>query len=108
MLHFLDDFCQGAQHWLRYNERPEGSDAYGGVQGGRILFTIAVAYSMICDSGVWSDTERSRFYGLVSYLLSYLADLRDRTLMTKERTSEEAAIGRLICISERSDDDGTF
>lgn len=86
MLHFLDDFCQGAQHWLRYNERPEGSDAYGGVQGGRILFTIAVAYSMICDSGVWSDTERSRFYGLVSYLLSYLADLRDRTLMTKERT----------------------
>ena len=47
MLHFLDDFCQGAHHWIRYNERPEGSDAYGGVQGGRILFTIAVAYSMI-------------------------------------------------------------
>ena len=86
MLHFLDDFCQGAHHWLTFNERPEGSDAYGGVQGGRILFTIAVAYSMIKNSGVWSDKERSRFYGLVSYLLYYLADLRDRTLMTKERT----------------------
>ena len=79
MLHFLDDFCQGAHHWLRYNERPEGSDAYGGVQGGRILFTIAVAYSMIRDSGVWNKEERERFYGLVSYMLRYLADLRDRT-----------------------------
>ncbi len=86
MLHFLDDFCQGAHHWLRYNERPEGSDAYGGVQGGRILFTIAVAYSMIRDSGVWSKEEKERFYGLVSYMLRYLADLRDRTLLTKERT----------------------
>lgn len=86
MLHFLDDFCQGAHHWIRYNERPEGSDAYGGVQGGRILFTIAVAYSMIKNSGVWSDKEQSRFYELISYLLDYLADLRDRTLMTKERT----------------------
>ena len=85
MLHFLDDFCQGAHHWLRYNERPEGSDAYGGVQGGRILFTIAVAYSMIRDSGVWSKKETDRFYGLVSYMLRYLADLRDRTLLTKER-----------------------
>ena len=85
MLHFLDDFCQGAHHWLRYNERPEGSDAYGGVQGGRILFTIAVAYSMIRDSGVWNKEERERFYGLVSYMLRYLADLRDRTLLTKER-----------------------
>ena len=85
MLHFLDDFCQGAHHWLRYNERPEGSDAYGGVQGGRILFTIAVAYSMIRDSGVWSKEEKERFYGLVSYMLRYLADLRDRTLLTKER-----------------------
>ena len=85
MLHFLDDFCQGAHHWLRYNERPEGSDAYGGVQGGRILFTIAVAYSMIRDSGVWSKEEKKRFYGLVSYMLRYLADLRDRTLLTKER-----------------------
>lgn len=85
MLHFLDDFCQGAHHWLRYNERPEGSDAYGGVQGGRILFTIAVAYSMIRDSGVWNKEERDRFYGLVSYMMRYLADLRDRTLLTKER-----------------------
>lgn len=85
MLHFLDDFCQGAHHWLRYNERPEGSDAYGGVQGGRILFTIAVAYSMIRDSGVWNKKEKDRFYGLVSYMLRYLADLRDRTLLTKER-----------------------
>ena len=85
MLHFLDDFCQGAHHWLRYNERPEGSDAYGGVQGGRILFTIAVAYSMIRDSGVWNKEEKERFYGLVSYMLRYLADLRDRTLLTNER-----------------------
>ena len=85
MLHFLDDFCQGAHYWLRYNERPERSDAYGGVQGGRILFTIAVAYSMIRDSGVWNKEEKDRFYGLVSYMLRYLADLRDRTLLTKER-----------------------
>ena len=92
MLHFLDDFCQGAHHWLRYNERPEGSDAYGGVQGGRILFTIAVAYSMIRDSGVWNKEEKDRFYGLVSYMLRYLADLRDRTLLTKERAQRGSSI----------------
>lgn len=91
MLHFLDDFCQGAHHWLRYNERPEGSDAYGGVQGGRDLFSIAVAYSMIRDSGVWSREERDRFYALISYLLYYLADLRDRTLMTTERTQRNSS-----------------
>lgn len=40
---------------------------------------------MIRDSGVWNKEERERFYGLVSYMLRYLADLRDRTLLTKER-----------------------
>lgn len=40
---------------------------------------------MIRDSGVWNKEEKDRFYGLVSYMLRYLADLRDRTLLTKER-----------------------
>lgn len=50
MLHFMDDFCQGAEYWMMYDERPEGCDSYGGVQAGRDMAVIAVSYSLIRDS----------------------------------------------------------
>lgn len=78
-LYFLHDFCQGAEHWLVTNARPEGSDAYGAVQGGRVMSVIAVSYSLICSANVFGAEEKARFYALVEYMLHYLLDLRDRT-----------------------------
>lgn len=85
MLHFMDDFLQGAEHWLIDNSRPEGSDAYGGVQGGRNLFALAFVWPLIRDSGVFSKEETERFYRMVDYFLRYLSDMRDRTTMSPER-----------------------
>lgn len=100
MLHFLDDFCQGAHHWLRYNERPEGSDAYGGVQGGRILFTIAVAYSMIRDSGV--EQGRKRAFLWTCFLYVALSGRLARPYPSdKGACTAEAATGRPICTLEQ-------
>ncbi|MCA0755863.1 heparinase II/III-family protein [Paenibacillus sp. N4] len=82
LLYILHDFCQGAEHWLVTNLRPEGSDSYGAVQGGRLLSSAAVSYSFIKEAGVFSGEEKERFYGLVDYLLRYMLDLRDRTEWT--------------------------
>lgn len=79
ILYFLNDFCQGAEHWLVTNSRPEGSDAYGAVQGGRVMSVIATSYTLIRSANVFSAEERARFYALVEYMLRYLLDLRDRT-----------------------------
>lgn len=79
ILYTLNDFCQGAEHWMVTNLRPEGSDSYGAVQGGRMLCSIAVTYSLIKDAGVFSNEEKQQFYALISYLLRYMLDLRDRT-----------------------------
>lgn len=88
MLTFLNDFCQGAEYWLVYNERPEGSDAYGAVQAGRIMCTAASTYSMLAEAGVMSPSEKSWFYGMVDYLLRYCMDLRDRTWMRPEEVQK--------------------
>ncbi|WP_145325373.1 heparinase II/III domain-containing protein [Paenibacillus xylanexedens] len=82
MLYTLHDFCQGAEHWLVTNLRPEGSDSYGAVQGGRLLSVIAVTYSLIRSANVFNASEKKRFYDLVEYMLRYLLDLRDRTEWT--------------------------
>ncbi len=88
ILTFLNDFCQGAENWMVYNERPEGCDAYGAVQAGRIMCTIASAYSLISDAEVFSDEEKKFFYQMVDYLLQYCIDMRDRMSMTMERVQE--------------------
>jgi hypothetical protein len=82
ILYILNDFCQGAEHWLVTNLRPEGSDSYGAVQGGRLLSAIAVSYSFIREAGVFSLEEKARFYAMVEYMLRYMLDLRDRTEWT--------------------------
>lgn len=81
ILHFLDNFCQGAEHWMVYNSRPGGSDAYGAVQGGRNLCAIAFSYAAVRQAAVFSDRERALFYRLIHYLLRYMMDLRDRAAL---------------------------
>ncbi|RCX21562.1 heparinase II/III-like protein [Fontibacillus phaseoli] len=79
MLYIFHDFCQGAEHWLVTNLRPEGSDAYGAVQGGRVISVMAVSYTLIRSADVFGPEEKAEFYELVEYMLRYLLDLRDRT-----------------------------
>lgn len=89
ILCFLQDFCQGAEHWMTVNLRPDGSDAYGAVQGGRNLAVIASTYSLIKKAKIWKEKELARFYRLTDYMLRYMLDLRDRT----ELPAEEAQRG---------------
>lgn len=89
ILYILNDFCQGAEHWMVTNLRPEGSDSYGAVQGGRLLCAVAVSCSLIRTADVFSEEERKHFYAMAEYLLRYVLDLRDRT----EWTPEEAQCG---------------
>ena len=82
----LDEFCQGAEHWMVNNCRPYGADAYGAVQAGRIMCSVAAAYSLICDDerfpGLFSHDETSRLLDLCDYMLLYVTDSRDRTALT--------------------------
>lgn len=78
LLFIFNDFCQGAEHWMITNLRPEGSDNYGAVQAGRLLSVAAVSYSMIKPANVFTAAEKDRFYGLIKYMLRYVLDLRDR------------------------------
>jgi hypothetical protein len=88
ILFTLNDFCQGAEHWLVTNLRPQGSDAYGAVQGGRVLSSIASTYSLIKEAGVFSKEEKEKFYALIEYMLSYMLDLRDRTELSLDEAQE--------------------
>ena len=81
LLHFMDNFAQGARHWLVVNARPEGSDAYGAVQGGRNLCAIAFAYGAVRDAGVFDPDEQARFMRLADDLLHYMMDERDRAAL---------------------------
>lgn len=85
MLTFLNDFCQGAEYWMIHNERPEGCDAYGAVQAGRILCTVASTFSLIRPADIFSKEEQLLFYELTEYLLQYCMDMRDRISMSPER-----------------------
>lgn len=88
LLAFLNDFCQGAEHWMIYNSRPEGCDAYGAVQAGRIMCSAASTYSLIRNADVFTEEEKKFFYGLVDYLLQYCMDKRDRITMSYERVQQ--------------------
>lgn len=85
MFAFLNDFCQGAEYWLTYNARPEGCDAYGAVQSGRIMCSVASTYSLIRSGAAFTEQEKKKFYGMVDYLLRYCLDMRDRMTMSAER-----------------------
>lgn len=84
LLYAMNDFCQGAEHWMATNKRPEGSDAYGAVQGGRILCSAACTYMFLRDENVFSSREKDWFYRLLDYFLRYVLDLRDRTELPPE------------------------
>lgn len=88
ILYTLNDFCQGAEHWMVTNLRPQGSDSYGAVQGGRMLCSIAVTYSLIKETSVFSAEEKRRFYAMIEYLLRYMLDLRDRTELTAHEAQQ--------------------
>lgn len=82
ILCMLDDFCQGVEHWLVRNSRPEGSDAYGAVQGGRNLCSIAFSYACVKNTDVFSEKEKEELYAYIDYMLRYMLDYRDRTELT--------------------------
>lgn len=107
MLAFLNDFCQGAEYWMIHNARPEGCDAYGAVQAGRILCSVAGTYSLIKRAAVFTDSEKQFFYGMTDYLLRYCLDMRDRTGMSQERVQEGSSnwqtdmcigVAALLCV----------
>lgn len=83
ILYILNDFCQGIEHWLIFDERPEGSDAYGAVQGGRVLCSIMSAYNLIKGAEAFSLRERHKMMELLEYFLPYMLDLRDRTELSE-------------------------
>lgn len=83
---FLDDFCQGAAYWMRYQKRPEGRDNYGAVQAGRNLAAIAMTYVFIKDAPVWE--EKDRFLKLVEFVMNDAFDLRDRICLTDQRAQQ--------------------
>lgn len=88
MLTFLNDFCQGAEYWMVYNSRPEGCDAYGAVQAGRIMCSVASTFSMIRSANAFTEEELQFFYQIVEYLLQYCIDKRDRITMSRERAQQ--------------------
>lgn len=80
MMLFLDDHLQGIESWLVNGSRPDGYDNYGAVQEGRNAGSLATAYSLIKDSGVF--VEGAEFYNdfisKVKCLLRDISDIRDR------------------------------
>lgn len=84
LLYSINDFCQGAEYWMMKNNRPDGIDAYGEVQGGRIMQSICTAYTLIKDSGVFTEEEYEQFMNAVEYLAKFLLDSRDRTTADPE------------------------
>ncbi len=84
ILYQMNDFCQGAEHWMVTNTRPHGCDAYGAVQAGRILCSIAAAYTLIAKENVFTKAEQRRFTALAEYMVAYCTDQRDRTALSQE------------------------
>jgi|GEM_PF-577763 len=89
LLFSINDFNQGAEYWMNKNARPDDIDAYGEVQGGRIMQTICATYTLIKDAGVFTPEEYARFMDGCEYLAKFLLDLRDRT----EGNLGEALVG---------------
>lgn len=81
MLWITNDMCNGIENWITENGRPFGIDAYGAVQEGRFGATLSSAYTLIKDSGVFSEEEYKTLTSRVDYILRDLLDLRDREQM---------------------------
>ncbi|MCR2806309.1 immunoglobulin-like domain-containing protein [Paenibacillus soyae] len=74
----LNDFLQGAEHWLVKDSRPDNIDAYGKVQGGRVASIVASALTFIKDAEVYSDEEYRNLIRKLNYFMLFLNDGRDR------------------------------
>lgn len=83
----LNDLAQGAEEWIMRNTRPNEVDAYGGVQIGRNLCVLAQSYSLIKNSGVFSEYEQELYESLLSENIRFVADGRDRSELTPETFS---------------------
>ncbi|KRE69606.1 immunoglobulin-like domain-containing protein [Paenibacillus sp. Soil750] len=74
----LNDFLQGAEYWQLTNARPDGIDAYGKVQGGRVASVVASAYTFIKNAGVYTEEEHRDLIDKLTYFNLFLNDRRDR------------------------------
>ncbi|MEG2584336.1 MAG: heparinase II/III family protein, partial [Oscillospiraceae bacterium] len=88
IMFILNDFCQGIEYWKIYDSRPQGSDAYGAVQGGRILSSLMSTYTLISDT--FSTAEKSAMLPYLKYFAPYLLDLRDRTELSSFDSQADA------------------
>ncbi|OAX48570.1 heparinase II/III domain-containing protein [Paenibacillus sp. AD87] len=88
LLWLLNDYCQGVESWLVHNVRPDGLDAYGAVQIGRVTTLIATSYSLIRDANVFLQEEYDRMMAQLDYLIRDLMDLRDRTELGAYRAQQ--------------------
>ncbi|MGN0182132.1 MAG: heparinase II/III family protein [Candidatus Ornithomonoglobus sp.] len=89
-LYALCDFCQGTETWFAYDKRPDGCDAYGAVQGGRIMCSLMSTYTFIKDAVDLRSEEWVRAMQQLEYLASYLYDGRPRAEMTPEAVQSYA------------------
>lgn len=83
IMYILNDFCQGAEHWMIFDSRPQGSDAYGAVQGGRVLCSIMSAYAFVKNADVFTYSEKQKMSDQLEYIFMYMLDLRDRTELSQ-------------------------
>ncbi len=77
----LNDFLQGAEHWLVKDARPDNIDAYGKVQGGRVASILASALTFIQTAEVYSEAEHEDLIRKLNYFMLFLNDGRDRNEM---------------------------
>ena len=85
----LNDIAQGTEEWTMTTSRPNDVDAYGGVQIGRNLCTLAQSYSLIKDSGVFNEYEQKLYESLLAANIRFMAEYRDRS----EKTPSELIAG---------------
>lgn len=90
LLFILNDFCQGIEHWMVLDSRPQGSDAYGAVQGGRIMCSIMSAYTLVKEAGVFTKKDVGVIMPQLEYFVRYLMDLRDRTELSEYEVQADA------------------
>lgn len=90
-MYVLNDFVQGQESWFAYDVRPDGSDAYGAVQGGRVLSSLASTYTLIKDSEMFTNDDWKQVKDQLEYLVSYLYDGRPRTELSNEQVRKDAS-----------------
>lgn len=78
-IYVLNDFCQGMETWFAYDLRPDGCDAYGAVQGGRIMCSLMSVYTMIKSAKIFTEAEWQFIINALNYMASYLYDDRPRS-----------------------------